>query len=175
MPDADRFLGRRTKLIALAIAAALAVAAFAWFASPTAGQPAPPITAGQWLNHTGPPLTLESLRGKWLLLDFWGTFCGPCLREIPQLNDLHRRLSPRGLVLLGLSPEPTTTVAPFIARLKTPLEYPTATEAAPTFSAYEVTTIPRLFLIDPSGKIAWSGRDPEAAERAFIEHSTKIP
>ncbi len=171
MSSAARSSRHILKPALLLACALLAIAAFAWFASPTKGQPAPPITAGQWLNHTGPAPTLESLRGKWVLLDFWGTFCGPCLREIPQLNDLSRRLAPRGLVLLGISPEPASTVAPFLARLKTPLEYPTAAEAAPTFSAYSVDTIPRLFLIDPTGKIAWSGRDPESAESAFNTHS----
>lgn len=167
----DAAIGRTAKLIALVTTAALAISAFAWFASPTAGQVAPPIAAGKWLNLDGPPPTLESLRGKWVLLDFWGTFCGPCIREIPQLNELHRRLAPRGLVLLGIAPEPETTVASFLDRLKTPIEYPTATNAAATFSAYEVSTIPRLFLIDPSGKIAWSGRDPESAETAFHERA----
>lgn len=94
-------------------------------------------------------------------------------RNPAKLNGLHRRHTPRGLILLGLSPEPASTVAPFLARLKTPLEYPTATEAAHTFSAYEVTTVPRRFLIDPSGKIAWPGRDPEAAEGAFMESAAK--
>lgn len=163
--------GRLYKLVALVVCAGGAIAAFAWFGSPAAGQPAPPIVAAGWVNHVGAPPTLESLRGKWVLLDFWGTFCGPCIREIPQLNEMNGRLGPRGLILLGLSPEPETTVVPFLARLKTPLAYPTGIEAAATFSAYGVSTIPRLFLINPQGKIVWSGRDPESAEAAFNERS----
>ncbi len=72
-------------------------------ASVTEGQPAPEFThqaPAEWLNS--PPLTLESLRGQAVLLDFWTFACWNCYRSFPWLNGLEARLHGRGLFVIGV-------------------------------------------------------------------------
>jgi len=61
-------------------------------------------TSGEWFNSS--PLTLEGLKGKVVLVDFWTYSCVNCIRTIPYLRDLHEKYASEGLVLIGVhSPE----------------------------------------------------------------------
>ena len=65
------------------------------------GKPAPELRdAVAWKN--GPPLKLADLRGKVVLLDFWGWWCGPCIARMPELFDLHDKYADRGLAVVGI-------------------------------------------------------------------------
>ncbi len=68
------------------------------------GLPLPPLDAGGWLN-TKKPLTASDLRGKVVLVDFWASDCGPCLRSLPDLIEFNKRYHDRGVEIVGLSPE----------------------------------------------------------------------
>src|SRR5688572_19696382 len=71
--------------------------------TPEAAAPAPAFThaaPAEWLNS--PPLTIESLRGHVVLLDFWTFACWNCYRSFPWLNDLEARLHSRGLRVIGV-------------------------------------------------------------------------
>ncbi|MHC4949060.1 MAG: TlpA family protein disulfide reductase, partial [Planctomycetota bacterium] len=64
------------------------------------GDGPPPIASDRWLNAE--PQTLEDLRGKVVLLDFWATWCRPCIRSVPKMNALHRKYADEGLVIIGV-------------------------------------------------------------------------
>lgn len=51
----------------------------------------------------GTEYTLEGLKGKVVWLNFWGLRCGPCIRELPALQDLHKRYNDKGLVIIGVN------------------------------------------------------------------------
>jgi len=61
---------------------------------------APELRGGYWVNSE--PLTMESLRGRPVLIDFWDYTCINCLRTLPYLVEWHRRYSPHGLVIVGV-------------------------------------------------------------------------
>jgi uncharacterized protein (TIGR03067 family) len=63
------------------------------------GQPAPEL-AGDIVGWKGHPVRLADLRGKYVLLDFWGYWCGPCVAEMPMLMELHDRFAGRGLAIV---------------------------------------------------------------------------
>ena len=67
------------------------------------GKPAPKLGTGQWLGAEGQPLADK--KGKVVLLDFWATWCGPCIRVIPDLEQMHKELSPKGLEVIGVTRE----------------------------------------------------------------------
>lgn len=69
-------------------------------ALPTPGNPAPEYAARMLDGDT---LTLNQLRGSVVLLNVWATWCGPCVREMPGLEALHRKYREQGLVVLGAS------------------------------------------------------------------------
>ncbi len=80
------------------------------------GAPAPDFTLP---DLTGHKITLSSLRGKVVLLNFWSTTCGPCVAEIPALNSLSKELRNQGLVVLGVSIDQAEgPVRELVSRLK---------------------------------------------------------
>ncbi len=64
------------------------------------GQPAPDFTLD---TPEGTPMSLSSLKGKVVLIDFWASWCGPCRRENPHMVELYKELSPKGVEFFGVS------------------------------------------------------------------------
>jgi thiol-disulfide isomerase/thioredoxin len=64
------------------------------------GQVAPELKTSEWINSE--PLSLEQLRGKVVLLDFWAWDCPECAKTLPSLKDLHARYADEGLVIIGV-------------------------------------------------------------------------
>lgn len=130
------------------------------------GDIAPPIEIGKWLNVDKARLGKGPvLEGKVVLLDFWGTWCGPCVRAMPQIQRLHDRYRDRGLVVVSLSYEDTDTMKPFLE--KNAYTMPVASDTKKRFvTAYGVKSWPVTFLIDKEGKIAYVG-SPYSLEPAI--------
>jgi peroxiredoxin len=115
------------------------------------GTPAPPFTLPV---HGGGSVDLASLKGHVVVVNFWATWCPPCVAEMPSLDRLHRALSRDGLVVLGVSvDEDEPALAAFIEKggltLKV-LRDPGATVAA---GPYRTTGYPETFVIDAAGVI----------------------
>lgn len=127
------------------------------------GSPAPDFTLP---SPTGKPVTLSGLKGKVVLIDFWATWCGPCLMAMPHIQALHKELGGKGLKVLSVN---TSDTQPAMTKfLKTHKEYTTTMlfdGASPSVSSakYKVSGIPTVYLIDKDGKIAASfvGYDPD--------------
>jgi thiol-disulfide isomerase/thioredoxin len=130
---------------------------------PEIGQMAPEISADAWINLKA-PTTLAKLRGKVVVLEFWATWCGPCVEGIPHLNELQRKYAGKDLQLLSLVEEGHATMDKLLKR-KT-VEYPIGLESG-SLQAYGVHSIPHAFVVDRTGKIAWHGH-PEGDE---LEHA----
>jgi thiol-disulfide isomerase/thioredoxin len=112
------------------------------------GQPAPTLQVEKWL--TPPP----NSQGKFVLVDFWATWCGPCRQSIPHLNGLAKKFGDR-LVVIGLSNEKESEVK----AMKSPkLEYSVAIDTqARMMKAIEVRGIPHALIIDPAGIVRFEG------------------
>ncbi|WP_345682305.1 redoxin domain-containing protein [Novipirellula caenicola] len=65
------------------------------------GAMAPKLTVTDWLNSDH-PLDLAELQGRVVMIKFWGTWCGPCRRQMPNVRGLHEKYAERGLVIVGL-------------------------------------------------------------------------
>ena len=128
--------------------------------------PPPPLPAGTrapaFTTKTvnGRPLSLASVRGKVVLLDYWATWCGPCRMATPTLESLHKQFGAKGLTVVGMSVDDPSTVAqvkPFIKEMGvtyTITNSPHANYLAAR--AYHAAGIPSQYLIDRKGRVRWS-------------------
>ena len=115
-----------------------------------AGAPAPVLKAN---DLRGKAFSMESLKGKVVLLDFWASWCGPCRKSFPFIDSLQSRYGAMGFQALGVSlDEETSAVTAFLER--TPVKFTvlsdTTGKSAETFG---VVAMPTSFLIDQEGNI----------------------
>ncbi len=122
---------------------------------------------------TGQKISLLSLRGKVVLVDFWSTSCAPCVHEMPQLADTYRQLNARGLEIIAVaaSYDPPNAVLDFAQarHLPFPVALDLQEEAAQAFGG--IKAVPTTFLIGRDGKVVehFEG-EPEAADmRQMLE------
>ena len=101
----------------------------------------------------GKSVTAREYGGKLLLLNFWATWCPPCIEEIPGLNEMARQLGPKGLVILGVSVDKDEAAyKQFLAR--NPLAYLTARDPEQNINlSYGTVQYPESYLIDRNGKV----------------------
>jgi thiol-disulfide isomerase/thioredoxin len=121
----------------------------AFLKSPEA-RPAPALALKD-LN--GKTVSLEEYRGKVVLLDFWATWCSPCVAAMPKLQKLHDKYAAKGFAVVGVAIDEggSSVVQPVVARKK--VVYPTLLGTEAAWKAYEVKTLPALFLVDREGRI----------------------
>jgi peroxiredoxin len=109
----------------------------------------------------GEVLELDTLRRRGpVLLDFWATWCKPCLQAIPELQNIHADLAPRGLTIVGISadsPRSLAKVRPFVKRMG--ITYPvTLDEDGGLQQKYQVRALPTTVLVDTTGAIVHVGQ-----------------
>jgi thiol-disulfide isomerase/thioredoxin len=109
--------------------------------------------APAWVDTTplaGAPASIDALRGKVVVLDFWASFCGPCRYMAPELSALSARYQAQGLAVVGI-----TTDAPEVAastRESWGMRYGVVTDRnASTHQGYGITALPTIFIIDRRG------------------------
>ena len=127
---------------------------------PVFPRPAPPFEA---LDLAGATVSSELIAGQWTLLDFWATWCLPCVGDLPKLTALHERYSDQGFAVVSISIDEGKKAAKKVARMikKRKATHPVYldSESAPAWAAYNVKVVPAQFLINPEGQIVaqWSG------------------
>jgi peroxiredoxin/YHS domain-containing protein len=111
--------------------------------------------------------------GKPVLLDFWATWCAPCVNAMPELQQLHQRHAAKGFSVVGISIDEEHRKARKFAEKKK-LAYPVYLDATktPAWSVFHVRAIPAVFLVDAEGRIVqqWLGKvDMKEVEQAVTK------
>jgi thiol-disulfide isomerase/thioredoxin len=141
------------------VLATVAASALGQSAKLAVGDKAPPMHVSQWIN--GPELTGFD-PNKVYVVEFWATWCGPCKRAIPHLNELHQKLSGRGVTIIGVSNEKADVVVPFVQAKGSGMSYTVAIDdnnktTAAWMEAAGQKGIPCSFIVGKDNRIAYIG------------------
>lgn len=138
-----------------------AVLAAGFFAVDASADPAPDFTL---TSSTGENVRLAEQRGQVVMLNFWASWCGPCRKEMPLLDEMSKRYSAAGFVLYGVNVEEDNTDAKKLIKelgVSFPILYDTESKAS---SLYNVDAMPTTVVIDKKGEIRFVNRGYKAGD-----------
>lgn len=133
------------------------------------GQPAPDFTQ---LNAEGKPVSLSSFKGKYLLLDFWASWCGPCRAENPNLVKAYGKFKEKGFEILAVSIDDKKDAwLKAIAEDRLPWIQVSDLKGAQNEAGqlYNILAVPQNFLLDKNGVIIARNLRGEALEKKLAE------
>jgi len=145
-------------VIVLAIAAAVGGALTYWYVSEPRLQGASDVAPAISLTTLeGKTVSLQSLRGRWVLVNFWASWCAPCMDEVPHLVAAQSNYGGLGLQIVGPALDEVKAIEPLVRRFG--INYPVAADFAGADAAMrafgnERGALPFTVLIDPDGFIA---------------------
>lgn len=132
------------------------------------GEQAPPL---KLKSADGQVQTLDSFRGKPVLIDLWATWCAPCVEALPKLDKINHEAAGKGLVLISVDgDEDDKTASDFLA--KKGYAWPNFHDYGEIGKLVGTSGIPRALLIDAQGKVVYDGDG--ADDDALREHIAKL-
>jgi len=141
------------------------------------GDPAPELTITKWVK--GSPVELAAVKGKSAtVVEFWATWCGPCIKAIPHLTKMQREFGEDGVTFIGVTAEdPGNTlekVTEFVEKQGDRMGYTVAFDGeGKTYEQFMTAAgqggIPTAFVIDQEGLIAWIGHPMEDMDDVLHE------
>jgi peroxiredoxin len=154
---------------------------------------APRVESLSWIGRTPPeiegkdmagnPVDLSKYKGKVVLLDFWATWCGPCIAALPELQEAYQKYHDRGFEIIGISLDADSeALKTFLDRQKLPWRQVWDNQGmagaqnpfgGPNTRKYNLTAIPATFLIDRDGKIARAGVNARTLEQVVSRVLTR--
>jgi len=155
----------RRSLFTVALLTLLAAATSAQALS--VGDVPPPVTITDWVK--GKPMDVfKDNKGKVIVLEFWATWCPPCIQLIPDNTEFYQKYKDKGLVFVSITDmgrgQTLKTVQEFVGRQGDKMNYPVAFDSTQrTTLAYEAYGLPHGVVIGKDGRIVWMGHpgDPQ--------------
>jgi thiol-disulfide isomerase/thioredoxin len=132
----------------------------------TKGQPSPKFV--NYENHKGGTTSLDDLKGKYVYVDVWATWCGPCIRQIPFLKEIENKYHDKNIVFVSMSVDAENDHE----KWKQMVEekelggiqlFADNSNKSQFYTDYGIVGIPRFILIDPEGNIVDSGAPPPSS------------
>jgi thiol-disulfide isomerase/thioredoxin len=130
-----------------------------------------PREPGEWIGKpfdlefvdaiSGTPISMKKLKGKVVVIDFWATWCGPCVAEMPKMKELYARYSGQGVEFIGVSLDQPAEegglqkLVGFVQEngITWPQYYQGNGWKSAFSSSWKINSIPRVFVVDPQGKL----------------------
>jgi len=122
-----------------------------------AGCSKPPIIAGEVEDINGNVIQLADYRGKWIIINYWASWCEPCAKEIPQLNAFYQHHQKKDAIVLGVSYDglPSADLQALVKKMG--INYPILTvDPKYKIGIEHVPGLPATYLISPKGHLVKS-------------------
>ena len=121
------------------------------------GDVAPVLTVERWIK--GSPVRIGPGTNIFVV-DFWATWCGPCLKGIPELTALQKKYADKGVIIIGISDEQPAKVAEFVTAQGAGMEYRVAVDSSKRsmrnwHTAFGANGIPHAFIVGTNGIVLW--------------------
>ncbi|MDE7373839.1 MAG: TlpA family protein disulfide reductase [Odoribacter sp.] len=134
--------------------------AFDW-SRPLLNKQAPKLKFGSWMTE------VPDTAGKFIVLDFWATYCGPCVRFTPKMNEFARKFGKKA-VFIAVATQNEKAVEKGLKQIQrakqqmneeyVPIKFYQATDPHfEMFRAFQLEAIPSVIIIDPQGIVRWQG------------------
>lgn len=147
-------------------------------AADVVGKPCPNFVFDSLINYTGKKVSIADLKGKHVILDFWGTFCGPCIADIPKLEGLQKKYGDK-LVILMVVVDGYEKAFDFYAmrkKNKKAMQLPTTVHQK-AHDYFNVTTVSTYVWIDANGMVQAVTDDTQMNEQkvdAFMNNAPVV-
>ena len=114
------------------------------------------VFSNAWITPDGTPLNTQEWSGKVIVLNFWASWCPPCVEEIPQLEKLHQEFSRENVLFVGIAIDSPSNVREFLKN--TQVSYPIAMGGVNGAAIYKglgntQSALPYTALISPNGEV----------------------
>lgn len=124
------------------------------------GMPAPEVVTNNTLD--GSEFKLSNFKGNYVLLDYWGTWCGPCMAEIPKIKEYYNKYSDKNFVVVGVnSGDAVPRWKKTVEDNNYNWEHIQTTNETNLLVPFNVNSFPTKILIDPEGKIIYNSKNPD--------------
>lgn len=135
------------------------------------GMPSPAFV--EYENHKGGTTSLEDLKGKYVYVDVWATWCGPCIREIPSLKEVEKQFHGKNIAFVSTSIDKASAHNTWVEMVKNKelggIQLMADNDWNSQFvKDYAIEGIPRFILIDPDGNIV-SAEAPRPSNPKLVE------
>ena len=125
------------------------------------GKPAPKLQLTNWVGKEIKP---ADMKGRVLVVDYWATWCGPCIASIPHNNEVAKRYADKGVLVIGACGGGGEERMPELAR-KHGIEYPVARVSEESTKAWGVRWWPTYAVVDRGGNVRAIGIKPDYVEK----------
>jgi thiol-disulfide isomerase/thioredoxin len=143
-------------------------------------KPGKPIPVISYPDAAGKMQGLEKYKGKYLLIDFWASWCGPCRQAIPKVKELYKEKQPEGFEVVSISIDDNEKAwRKAMGEEKMPWGQMLAPNKDTTMKQFQFSGVPTFYMVDPNGKIITTflgyGPETEKSIRDIIANKTMAP
>jgi len=131
-----------------------------------AGDATAPAAEFALTSRTGEVVSLSGLKGQVVLINFWATWCGPCRKEMPLLEQIQKKYASLGFTMLGVNVEEDTTMMDAFLK-DVPVTFPILLDPANGVSKlYNVSAMPSTVIVDRKGNIRYIHQGYKAGDES---------